>query len=164
MLSDFINSFIATERLARSGPGRCHSTQFNDRNIAKSIVSFSVPCATYHWHLARVFTILLLVLERLNGFGTDRLFSARNDDSNIMRPIAICFVPHDTYLWHVARDLTNLVIAAEDSTHVKCPLPPPPLARAPYTAQPRLPQWHMPASDSTRSTRFETRVFQKFDL
>ena len=42
----FIISLIAPEWLARSGPKRCHSTQFNDRSIAKSIASFSVPCAT----------------------------------------------------------------------------------------------------------------------
>ena len=110
---DFINSLIAPERLARSGPGRCHSTQFNVQNIAKSIASFSVPCAMCHWHMARVLTLLLLVPERLNRFGPDRLCSAQNDDSNIMRSIAICFVPIGTCLWHMARDLTNLVIAAE---------------------------------------------------
>ena len=63
--------------------------------------------------MARVFTLLLLVLERLNRFGPDRLCSAWNDDSNIRRSITICFVPLGMCLWYVARDLTNLVIAAE---------------------------------------------------
>ena len=109
----FINSFIAPERLVQSGPGRFQSTQFNDQNIAKSIASFSVPCAMCHWHIARVLTLLLLVLERLNGLGPDRLCSSWNDDSNIMRSIAICFVPIGRCLWHMARDLPNLVITAE---------------------------------------------------
>ena len=90
---DFINSFIAPKQLVRSEPGRCHSTQFNDQNIAKSIALYSVPRATCHWHVARVLTLLILVLERLNGFGPGRFCSAWTDDSNVMWSIAICIVP-----------------------------------------------------------------------
>ena len=67
-----------------------HSIQFNERNIAKLIVSYPVPRAI---DMARVLTLLFLVLERLNGFRLDRFCSARTDDSNIMRSIAICFLP-----------------------------------------------------------------------
>ena len=88
----FINSFIAPERLVQSGPGRFQPTQFNDQNIAKSIASFSVPCATCLWHITRAFTLLLPVIERLNGFGLDRLCSAQNDDRKIMRSIALNFM------------------------------------------------------------------------
>ena len=48
---DFINSFLAPKRLVRSGLRRCHSTQFNDWNIAKWIALYSVPRATCHWHV-----------------------------------------------------------------------------------------------------------------
>ena len=85
----------------------CHSTQFNEQNIAMSIASYSVPRATYDWHVARVLSLLLLVLERLNGYGPDRLYSARNYGSNMMWSIAICFVLRRTCLRHVARDLMN---------------------------------------------------------
>ena len=57
---DFINSFIALEWLVRSVPERCHSNQFNNRNIAKSIASHPVPPATCHWHVERVWNLLLL--------------------------------------------------------------------------------------------------------
>ena len=65
---DFINSIIAPKVLVRAGLGRCHSTQFNDRNIARLISSYSLPCATCHWHVTRVLTLLILVLERLDEF------------------------------------------------------------------------------------------------
>ena len=123
------NSFTAPEQLLRSGPERCHSTQFNNCNIARSISSYSVPCTTYHWHVTRVLTPLLLELERLNGFGPDGFCSARTDNSNyyiilfynllynfyyiIMWSTAICIVPRDTCLCHLARDLTNLLLAVE---------------------------------------------------
>ena len=57
---DFIKSFIAPKRLIWSGPVRCHSTHFNDRNIAKSIESYSMPRATCHWHVVRVLTLLFI--------------------------------------------------------------------------------------------------------
>ena len=95
---DFINSLIAPERLARSGPGRCQATQFNVQNIAKSIASFSVPCATCHWHIARVCTLLLLVLERLNGFGPDRRRSRQGNDGKVVESISGC---SRNGTWHV---------------------------------------------------------------
>ena len=75
--SDFINSFIAPERLVRSGRGRCHSTQFNDRNIGKPIAPLSVPCATCHWHVVRDLTNLVNAAERLIRFGRDRRHSTQ---------------------------------------------------------------------------------------
>ena len=63
--------------------------------------------------MARVFTLLLVVLERLNRFGPEQLCLARIDDSNVYWSNASCFVPRGTCLWHVARVLTNLLFAAE---------------------------------------------------
>ena len=64
-----------------------------DRKIAKSIASYSVPHALFHWHVARVLTLCARTAERIL---TEEFFSAWTDDSNAIWPIAICFVPHGT--------------------------------------------------------------------
>ena len=97
----FTNSLIAPERLVRSGRGKCHSTQFNDGKMAKSITSVTV------------FTFLLVVLERLNRFGPEQLCSSWIDNSNDFWSNVTCFVPRGTFLWHVTRVLTNLLFAVE---------------------------------------------------
>ena len=53
--SDFINSFIAPKRLARSGPGRCHSTQLTSR-LQHSLCH--VPCAIGTWRVFLLFCCL----------------------------------------------------------------------------------------------------------
>ena len=95
---DFINSLIAPERLARSGPGRCHSTQFNVQNIAKSIASFFVQCATCHWHVARDLTNLVIAAERLIRFGPDRRCWTQGNDGSVVESISGC---SRNGTWHV---------------------------------------------------------------
>ena len=93
---EFINSVIASKRLVRSGPGRCHLTQFNDWNIAKSSASYSVRRATCDCRVAGVLTLLLLVLERLNGL--DRTDSVRPGLTTAILcdrlQYVLCHVPH----------------------------------------------------------------------
>ena len=95
---DFINSLIAPERLARSGPRRCHSTQFNVQNIGKSIASFSVQCATCHWHVARDLTNLVIAAERLISFGPDRRHSTQGNEGKVVESISGC---SRNGKWHV---------------------------------------------------------------
>ena len=113
MPRDFINSFIAPERMVRPGLGTCHSAQFSGTKIAKSITSHSMPYGTCHWHVVRVLILSLVVPERLNRFGPGRFCLARNDDRNAIWSIAISFVTRDMCLRHVARDLTKLLFADE---------------------------------------------------
>ena len=114
MPRDFIDlfNFIASERLVRSGPERCHSTQFSGRK-ASSLALHSVPYGTCRWHAAHVLTllrVLTLVLERLEPvrtrkilFGPDRRRHCYLSDWNIFRAT-----------WHVARDDITLCSRTAD--------------------------------------------------